>query len=59
MKQRLSSVMSPSLVLNLLHRNAEDKNTRSASTEVGGMVRSFGKSIRIPIILSNPGIQSG
>ena len=52
-------MMSPSLVLNVLHRNAEDENTRSASTEVGGIVRAFGKSIRIPIILSNSGIQSG
>ena len=33
--------MLPSLVLNLLHRNAEDKNTRSVSTEVGGMVSSI------------------
>ena len=34
-------MMSPSLVLNLLHRNAEDENTRSASTEVVGMVSSI------------------
>ena len=38
MKVRLSSVPSPSLVLNLLHRYAEEENTRSASTEVGFLV---------------------
>ena len=35
MKQRLSSVVSPRLVLNLLYRCAQEENSRSASTEVG------------------------
>ena len=37
----VTSVVPPSLLLNLLHRYAQEENTRSASTEVGGTVSSI------------------
>ena len=40
-KVRVSSVLSPNLVLNLLHKYADEEKTLSASTDVAGMVKSI------------------
>ena len=48
-KVRVSSVLSPNLVLNLLHRYADEENTLFASTNVAALVKRiwyiFSKSI--------------